>query len=154
MSTYTWTIPSSPSPSSAANSTPSATPLHVFGFYDQEIDPASRDYIDEDDGSWSETEDSRTAVMLQLDIEYGQWFADPEAGSRIKEMLRSGDPITTGQLVDEVKRALQLLVDDGIIADLQVGVVEEDDARGYVGLELTYTDRASGHVVDVAYSPF
>jgi hypothetical protein len=143
MATYHWSVP---------GSNPLTT-IGVFGFFDMAIDPTTRDYIDTPDGAWAETEDSRTAVMLQLDCHYGQWFADPNAGSRIREMMM-GDPVTSTALVDEVKRALQLLVDDGIIADLEVSIADEDSVRGYLELNISYTDRASGHVVDVAYSPF
>lgn len=144
MPTYHWSVPG----------TKPTTTINVFGFFDMQIDPATRDYIDTPDGAWAETEDSRTAVMLQLDCRYGQWAADPEAGSRIHAMLTSGEPVTPQMLVDEVMRALQLLVDDGIIADLEVAIADEDDVRGYIELSISYTDRASGHVVDVAYSPF
>lgn len=153
MPTYTWQIPASPVVGGVA---PSTTSIVTFGFFDMQIDPDTRDYIDAEDGSWAETEDSRTAVMMQLDIRYGEWHADPEAGSRIPALVDSGLLMSDAgilQLIDETRRALQALVDDGIIADLTVEQGDVDFARGRVELQILYTDRSSGHVVDVVYSP-
>jgi hypothetical protein len=128
-------------------------PGALFGLLDQELDPATLDYIDTADGAWAETESSRTAVMLQLDIRYGEWWVDPEAGSRIPAMLESGDPVLPEELVDETRRALQLLVDDGIIADLDVALGEYDAEQSRVAIAIAYTDRSSGHAVDLVYIP-
>lgn len=155
MGSFTWTIPSPPSPTPPTGSGSGATAAvaaRTFGLYDQEIDQETRDYIDTDDGAWSETEDSRTAVMLQLEIEYGKWWVDPDAGSRIAEMLLSGDPTDAETLAVEVRRALGVLVGEGIIADLVVEVASEE--WGFVELHLSYTDRASGSTVDGSYMPF
>lgn len=124
----------------------------TFGLFDQEIDQETRDYIDTSDGAWSEVEDSRTAVMLQLEIEYGKWHADPDAGSRIAELLTSEVPTDAATLALEVRRALGVLVSEGVIADLVVEVANEE--WGSVELHLLYTDRASGQSVDGAYYPF
>lgn len=163
MGVFTWTVPA-PASSSPSSGSPSSIPnaekhlkRRTFGFFDMEIDPESRDYIDTTDGEWSETEDSRTAVMMQLDIRYGEWHADPDAGSRINALVESGMLMSDAgilQLVDEARRALQVLVDDGIIADLTVDTGDIDFGAGRVELTILYTDRSSGHVVDVVYSPF
>lgn len=154
MGSFTWTIPSPSivSPPSGGSGATAAVRERTFGFFDQELDPNSRDYIDTDDGAWSETEDSRTAVMLQLEIEYGRCWWDPDAGSRIAELLRSGDPVDATTLAVEVRRALGLLVAEGTIADLLVEVANEE--YGLVELHLSYTDRASGQSVDGSYSPY
>lgn len=154
MSTFTWTLPGASSGPSAPPSQTTTTPAGaLFGLFDQELDPVTRDYIDVEGDGWAETESSRTAVMLQLEIRYGEWFVDPEAGSRIPEMLESGDPVLPEELVDETRRALQLLVDDGIIADLAVGIGEYDDEQSRIEIAISYTDRSSGHAVDLVFSP-
>ncbi len=155
MSTFTWTLPAPSSPSSPPSNSVTTPPGALFGLLDQEIDPATLDYIDTDaeDGAWAETESSRTAVMMQLEIRYGEWFVDPEAGSRIPAMLETGDPVLPAEIVDEVRRALQLLVDDGIIADLIVLLGDSDDASERVAVAISYTDRSSGHAVDLVFSP-
>ncbi len=124
----------------------------TFGLFDQEIDQDTHDYIDTDDGAWSETEDSRTAVMLQLEIEYGRCWWDPDAGSRLNELLTSDVPTDADTLAVEVRRALGVLVGEGIIADLVVEVAGEE--VGTVELHLSYTDRASGSTVDGSYNPY
>lgn len=155
MGTFTWTVPAQPSPSPPVGSGSASTAAvrsRTFGLFDQEIDQETRDYIDTDDGAWSETEDSRTAVMLQLEIEYGKCWWDPDAGSRLAELLTSGDPTDAATLAVEVRRALGVLVTEGIISDLIVEVGSEE--VGAVELHLSYTDRASGSTVDGMYHPF
>lgn len=48
---------------------------------DQQIDQATRDFIRTAAGEWEESEDSRTAVLFQLEQAYGLWWGDPETGS-------------------------------------------------------------------------
>ncbi|MGE0547625.1 MAG: hypothetical protein AB7O24_01175 [Kofleriaceae bacterium] len=154
MSTFTWIIPepapTTPPPTGSGVVTPAG---QLFGNFDQEIDPDTRDYIDTADGAWAETESSRSAVMLQLEIRYGEWWVDPEAGSRIPAMLESGEPVTPEQIADEARRALQMLVVDGVIADLAVSIGETDDDAGVMELQIVYTDMSSGHPVQLSYSP-
>lgn len=156
MATFTWILPPTPpAPSAPASSSSVATPAEaMFGGYDQEVDPATGDYVDTTDGAWSETQTSRTAVMMQLEIRYGEWHVDPDAGSRIPAMLETGDPITPQMMVDETRRALQLLVDDGIIADLSVQAGTFDPANGRLDLEIAYTDTWSNSAVELLYQPF
>lgn len=154
MSTFTWTLPGAEAgPSSPPSSSTSEPADGLFGLFDQELDPTSGDYVDAVEGAWSETESSRTAVMLQLEIRYGEWWVDPEAGSRIPAMLESGDPILPDELVDETRRALQLLVDDGIITELDVALGEYDAEQSRVDIAISYVDRSSGHAVDLVFSP-
>lgn len=155
MPVFTWTVPSPPGPPAPPSSSSSVVtpPGVLFGAFDQEVDPDSRDYVDTSDGAWAETASSRTAVMMQLEIRYGTWPADPEAGSRIADMLESGDPIEPIQIVDEVRRCLQLVVEDGIIADLSVEAGTFDAEAGRLDVEISYTDTSSGHTVELVYSP-
>lgn len=119
---------------------------------DIEIDLATRDYIDDGAGGWLESENSRAAVLCQLECRYGEWPGDPDSGSRIGAMMESGDPVEPEALRDEALRCLQALVDAAIISDL---VVELDqDQAGRPTLILNYRDRTTGNPVDVAYSPW
>lgn len=119
---------------------------------DLEIDASTRDYVDDGAGGWVMSENSRAAVFCQLECRYGAWPGDPKSGSRIGELLESGEPVTGLQLRDLALEALQALVDAAIIADL---VVELDkDEAGRPTLVLNYTDRTTGTPVDVAYSPW
>lgn len=160
MPTVTWSLPSSPAPPSApapTGSSPSRPTRTIGGIFDQYLDPVTGDYVDTDDGAWWETEDSRTAVLMQLTIRYGEWWVDPEAGSRLPGMLEADDgaPVTVPQAVDETRRALQALVDDGIITDLLVITDPAGDGALHRGVILiSYRDRASGRPVDGVYQPF
>lgn len=150
---FSWTVPPVPAGSPLVPSGSASTRSNrTFGLYDQEIDQQTHDYIDTDDGAWSETQDSRTAVMMQLEIEYGRWWVDPDAGSRIKALLTSEVPADAQSLAVETKRALGVLVAEGIISDLTVTILNEE--YGLVELGLTYSDRASGQTVDGVYLPF
>lgn len=154
MSTFVWSLPSpgeSPPPSVSIET--SALEALLFGNFDQELDPATGDYVDTSDGAWSETASSRTAVMLQLEIRYSEWWIDPEAGSRIPAMLEADEPAEPEEILDEAKRALQMLVVDGIIADLSVELGTVDRGGGFMELLISYTDMSSGHVVDLSYQP-
>lgn len=122
----------------------------LFGQFDQAISPDTLDYVDANfDGAWAETESSRTAVMMQLSIRYGEWFVDPDAGSRIPAMLEAGEPVLPAEIVDEARRALQLLVNDGVISDVAVAVGEFDSAEGRLQINISYTDQTSGQPVDL-----
>lgn len=118
------------------------------------IDPLTGDLVDAADGGFLASTDSRTAVLFQLESRFLTWWGDPFAGSRIREMLASGDdvPISGQSLRDETLRALQPLVDDGIISDLKVALDLDENGRKVV--LLAYTDRTSGRPVDLAYVPF
>lgn len=121
---------------------------------DTAIDFATHDYIDDGEGSWLETEDSRATVLYQLECRYGAWFGDPTAGSRLKELLERSDPTSSIELRDEALRALQVLVDSGVISELVVTIDESGDEAGRAVILLHYRDRTTGDPVDVAYSPW
>jgi phage gp46-like protein len=133
---------------------PVAPTARSFGaaVLDLQIDPLTRDLIDTSDGSWAETADSRTSVLFQLETTYGAWWADPTAGSRIRAILTGNDPGGAAEVRDEALRALQVLVDDGVITDLAVTL--DTDENGRAALLLAYRDRASGRPVDLSYVPF
>lgn len=129
-----------------------APPL-VFdrGAADLVIDPITRDFIDSDDGGFIESSDSRSAVLCQLDADYNAWWGDAQQGSRIRAILSGEEPGTITDVADEAQRALQLLVGEGLISDLTVVTDRDESGRGAV--LLSYTDRASGGLVDLAYVP-
>jgi len=128
---------------------------------DQLIDPLTLDYVDTDDGEWLETADSRTMVMCQIEMRLGEDFAAPDDGTRIKALLEDPDFIVTpAVVVAETRRALQVLVDAGIIGELDFGATEDThgnmivDEAGRFVLALSWRDLASGSPVDLVYSPF
>jgi hypothetical protein len=156
MSTFTWSFPSpapsAPPTSPRVESTDTDSEL-LFGMLDQDLDPVTRDYIDTVDGAWAETASSRAAVMMQLEIRYNEWHVDWTAGSRIPAMLEGEDPVTPDMVVDETRRALQVLVEDGLIADVSVAAGAFDDEAGRLEVEVGYTDVVSGHAVAFTFVP-
>jgi hypothetical protein len=127
---------------------PSARP----GALELVFDPITRDLIDAPDGWFVEDTDSRSTVLWQLESHFQAWWGSPFDGSRIAAILSGDDPATAQDLRDEALRALQLLVNAGIISDLAVAL--DTDEAGRVVVILNYRDRASGRLVDLAYVPF
>lgn len=115
------------------------------------IDPKTLDFVDDGAGGWSEVDDSRTAVMVQVGSYEGEWFGDPEAGSQNHALITSDEPVEPEELVDSQRRALQVLQRAGLISDVSVSVLAEDDLAGALSILSTWRDRASDRVVDLAY---
>lgn len=116
------------------------------------FDPITRDLVDTADGWFTEATDSRAEVLWQLESTYLAWWGDPFSGSRLLAILRGDEPATPQDVVDETKRALQQLADDGIISELAVAL--DTDEGGRTTLILNYRDRSSGRLVDLAFVPF
>src|SRR4051812_41168810 len=127
-----------------ANGAPAASPVvsPATGALELVFDPLTRDLIDAPDGWFVEGTDSRSAVLWQLESRYQAWWGSPFDGSRIRDILRGDDPATPQDLRDEVLRAMQALVDEGIVSDLAVAT--DTDETGRVVVILNYRDRASG----------
>lgn len=156
---YSWSLPSNspPSPTSSGASTASSRVV-LAGLLDQEIDPISLDFIDTDDGEWSETADSRSIVLCQLELELGKSYTTPGDGTSLRERLESGDPLTTLFVESEIRRALGVLEVAGIIGSVVVsgrddkGRQKYDEANRAV-FELDWIDLATGSPVDAQYRP-
>lgn len=114
------------------------------------FDPITRDLVDTPDGWFLEATDSRATVLWQLESTYLAWGGDPFSGSRLRAILR-GD-VEPQDVVDETKRSLQQLADEGIISELAVTL--DTDEGGRTAVILNYRDRASGRLVDLAFVPF
>lgn len=115
------------------------------------IDPTTLDFVDTASGGWLEVTDSRPAVLWQMEQRADAWWHNDGTGSRIAELLEREQPCTAAELVDESRRALQLLVDRSVIADLDVQLAGEDLDRAVI--TLSYTDIASGRRVDLNVVP-
>lgn len=117
------------------------------------IDPTTLDLIDSDDGWFVEVNDSRTAVMWQLEAAYNGWWGDASSGSRIKALLRGDDPATGQDVRNEVLRALQPLVDEQMITDLDVQLETDELAANRPVIMINYRDQATNGLVGLAASP-
>lgn len=167
MTTTTWIMPRAtipipaPTPGSGfsffggsvlsdLNATPAAG---LAGQLDMLIDPVTLDYVDTDNGEFAETADSRTAMMIQLELEFGASPFDPGDGTRLAEMRRAGDPVTPEIVQSESLRAAGLLASSGTISDLRVSVRDDRgdlfvDGSGRFQPRLSWRDLASGSPVD------
>jgi hypothetical protein len=133
---------------------PAVSPIvsPAIGALELVFDPLTRDLIDAPDGWFVEGTDSRSTVLWQLESRYQAWWGSPFDGSRIRDILSGDDTATPQDLRDEVLRAMQVLVDNGIISELAVAL--DTDEGGRVVVILHYRDRASGRLVDLACVPF
>lgn len=116
------------------------------------IDPRTLDFVDTADGEWLESDDGSTAVMCQLEARENAWWGDPPSGTQNKAILES-ELATVDALTNSTTRGLRALQAGGVISDAALRVLEEDNARGYASLYITWTDRRSTRPADLAYSP-
>lgn len=117
------------------------------------IDPATGDLVEDDEGWFAETETAAPRVYAQLALRFGQWWGDPQAGSRLHEATTFGDsPAGERFLESEVRRALEPLILAGLIDDVQVTAARTQPGR--LVTELSYRDLTSGQVVDQVVDPF
>lgn len=152
--------PNAPAPTPGPSTSSASTRTVLGGLLDQEIDPVTLDFIDTDDGAWSETPDSRSIVLCQLELELGKSYTTPGDGTEIKARFERGDPVTTQFVEAEVRRALAVLETLGIIGAVQVSGRDEhgaqlfDESRRRAVFELRWTDLATGSPVEDVYQPF
>lgn len=113
--------------------------------WDLAFDPITLDFIRDGVGGWEQTTTSDTAILNQLTCHWDRWWADPDVGSRIFERdLFTADPAALVEA--ETRRALQLLIDEDLIADLRVTAVEV--AAGRVDVRTMYRLVATGQDVE------
>lgn len=130
----------------------------LAGRLDMLIDPATLDFVRTANGEWAETADSRTKMLLMMELELGASPFTPADGTRIAEFRRLGDPITPEFLQSEARRAGQLLVQAGVVSDLVVAVRDQHgevlrDLAGRAVVFLTYRDLASSSPVELILQP-
>lgn len=136
----------------------SLDPTSIGGLFDQLIDPNTLDYVRNDIGEWAETADTRTAMLLMLEIEHAASPFDPADGTVFKQRRRAGDPITADDVRAETLRAAGVLQAAGLISDLEVDVRGSDgqlfrDLAGRLVVRVAWRDLASGSPVDIAFQP-
>jgi hypothetical protein len=159
MSIYSWDLPPlAPSPGGSTSASSAAVRTVLGGLLDQELDPVSLDFIDTDDGAWSETPDSRSLVLCQLEIELGQSYSTPGDGTELRAQIERGDPLTTSTVESDVRRALGVLELLGIIGSVEVNGRDERgeqllDETGRALFELRWIDLATGSPVEDVYRP-
>lgn len=127
------------------------------GSTDMLIDPVTLDYVRTPTGEWAETADSRTLMMAMLEIEFGTSPFDPNDGTTLAARRRDGDPITQDEIEAETLRVADILVREGLIADVEVTTTDAagqplSTVSGRSVVAISWRDLASGHPVDLAIS--
>ena len=122
---------------------------------DMLIDPVTLDYVRTADGAWAETADSRTLMMIALELELGASPFDPQDGTTIAARRRDGDPVTPDEVEAEALRVGERLQREGVIADFSATVRDAAgdllrDSSGRMVVVLSWRDLASGSPVDLA----
>lgn len=134
-----------------------ATEAGDLGQTDMLIDPVSLDYVPTSEGAWAETADSRTMMMVMLELELGASPFDPNDGTTLAARRRDGDPITQDEIEAETLRVADILVREGLIADVEVTTTDAagqplSTVSGRSVVAISWRDLASGHPVDLAIS--
>lgn len=114
---------------------------------DFQLDPASGDLVESDDGWFEEGPSAATKVRYQLEHHFNAWWGDATAGSLLHEARQRGDgELGAAFVAGEVRRALDMLVDARDIGDVSVTVVREQPGR--FTLDVAYRDLQSGQPVE------
>ena len=93
---------------------------------DREIDPLTKDYVDDGAGGYENTTTVRTAGYHQLTTERDQWWADRNVGSDLHLAPQLTASATALQFIeDSVRAALQALIDAGLAREQNV-IVQPD----------------------------
>lgn len=113
-------------------------------------DPVTQDLVDDGHGGVELTETAETAVLHQLLCHRGEWWGDPEAGSRLHDLdAFAQDP--EALVPDEVRRALEPLVRSGRIDQVRARAVEVQAGR--VVVETSFQDASASQRVDLVVTP-
>jgi hypothetical protein len=116
------------------------------------IDPITRDLIDSADGWFVESNDSRTAVLFQLESTYGAWWGDPTSGSKVRAIKSGEEPGTARTLRTRCFARCSRWSRTGSSPSSRCAPTSTRRSASVV--LITYRDRASGRPVDLAYVPF
>lgn len=110
---------------------------------------SSGDLVDDGEGGFEFTRSAQPAVRHQLLDRLGEWIGDATAGREIRGVAqRQNTQEELENEADTVLVALQVLEDEGLIADSRIEV--DRDARGRIGLRITSQDIASGGTIEVS----
>lgn len=114
-----------------------------MGNVDREINPTTRDYVEDPAiGATKTTRNQLTAIYHQAKTELDQWWGDPDAGGRLKDLSRSKSLVLTPIVIQDIwTELLQPLIDDGRITEPVFESVRKVDR---IDVELTVTDLQSG----------
>jgi hypothetical protein len=86
---------------------------------DRIIDPVTGDYVSNGKGSWATTTSAMTKCYHVLKTARNTWVGRPARGADFRELERKDTDAELARFETMVAKALQPLVDDGVIANLK-----------------------------------
>lgn len=113
------------------------------------IDPLTKDYVADGSGSYTYDDDPRTVIYGQVMTRKGQWWGNPEAGSRLWELARAkSHSVRAPQTVRDVwSELLRPLVERGRIEEgPEVSATRTIDR---IDLTVTVRDPQTGDPVEL-----
>lgn len=116
---------------------------------DRVLDPISRDYVRDDNGSWKTTRTIATGIYHQLLGRRNQWWGDFAAGSDLYLMEQeSNSPGSLELHIERVRSAIRPFEEQGLARDLEVE--GERDTRHRQTTRSQVVDVQSGTEIDLA----
>jgi phage gp46-like protein len=112
------------------------------------LDPSSGDYVVEA-GAIRQDATAATRVYLALATRRGAFFARPELGSRLHQLIDRDVPGREELAREYALEALRPQVADGLLVDLQVVVERDPRVRGRLNLLVRARDGLTGQAVIV-----
>lgn len=103
------------------------------------------DYVRDGKGGWLTTFTAATKCYHQERTALNTWPGDPGAGRDFTRLKRKDSDEEAARLADSTRRALQRLVDKGVIADVEIEV--GGDQLGRLTVQWTATDVQSGQQI-------
>jgi phage gp46-like protein len=92
---------------------------------DRIIHPVTEDFIDGDEGGFSEDDVVLNKLAFSFKIDKGSWEGDPDLGHEFAKLARATNTAANQRLVDLYAReAVQWIIDDGDIDSVDI-IVEE-----------------------------
>ncbi|HWU86209.1 MAG TPA: phage GP46 family protein [Kofleriaceae bacterium] len=117
--------------------------------WDYLIDPVTRDLVKDGKGGFVKVRSAQTSVMNQLLAHRGEWWGDPELGSRLHD-LRAMQARPEVIAPEEARLALERLVRAGRIADIEA---RAESSPGRVVVATRFRDTTSGSLVEMKLKP-
>lgn len=112
--------------------------------WDLEIDPITKDYVDDGHGSFKTTRTAETAIIHQFLTQKNRWVGDPDAGSRIYQLPRKLSDATVRSALDICKEAMGPLLAAGLVTDYEL--VSDRDQRGRLAIVGSVHDVQAGEL--------
>lgn len=117
---------------------------------DLQFDPVTRDLILDGKGSFVFTDTAETMVMHQVWCHFGEWWGDPNLGSKLWD-LRNFQQSPALQIADEWNRTLNVIVARSRISNVAISV--DNPTPGRVVGQASMRDVGTGQTINAFVTP-